>query len=192
VNKNFIKLISGAVLLGITSMPAQAEGWYLGGGAVSLSFEDELSDAGRGGGLTFSGGYQFDDMLSAEIVSGGTYHDQDGFDDDVFQFNVMGGIKLSFGSDKFRPYGVLGVSFNVIQFGDLDDVEEAEDFEDFDEIDGIGLYAGFGADIFVAKQHAINLSFRSNRWTGKGDGDDLDIRDDMFIAAYNFYFAERD
>jgi hypothetical protein len=192
VNKNFLKLMSGVVLLGITSMPAQAEGWYLGGGAVSLSFEDDLSDADRGGGVTFSGGYQFDDMLSAEIVSGGTYHDQDGFDDDVFQFNVMGGIKLSFGSDKFRPYGVVGVSFNVIEFGDLDDVEEAEDFEDFDKIDGIGLYAGFGADIFVAKQHAINLSFRTNRWTGTGDGDDLDIRADSFIAAYNFYFAEKD
>ena len=78
---------------------------------------------------------------------------------------------------------VFSVSFNVIQFGALDDVEEAEDFNDFDEIDGIDLYAGFGADIFVAKQHAINFSFRSNRWTGKGDSDDLDIRADMFIAA---------
>ena len=78
---------------------------------------------------------------------------------------------------------VVGVSFNVLQFGDLDDAEEVGNFNVFDEIDGIDLYAGFGAAIFVAKQHAVNLSFRSNRWTGKGDSDDLDIRADMFIAA---------
>jgi opacity protein-like surface antigen len=190
VNKYLVKIVSAAALLAIASMPAQAGGWYLGGGAVSLSFEDDLSVADSGGGITFSGGYQFDDMLSAEILSGGTYHDQDGFDDDVLQYNLMGGIKLSFGSDKFRPYGILGISFNVIEFGDLDDVEDAEDFEDFDEIDGFGYYAGFGADIFVAKQHAINISYRSNRWTGKGDGPDLDIQADMFIAAYNFYFEQ--
>jgi len=190
VYKYFIKWVSGMVFLGIASMPVHAEGWFLGGGGVSLNFEDDLSDADRGGGITFSGGYQFDDMLSAEILSGGTYHDQDGFDDDVFQFNIMGGIKLSFGSEKFRPYGVVGISFNVIEFGDLDDVEEAEDFDDFDEIDGFGLYAGLGADIFVARQHAINISYRSNRWTGKGYGDDVDVRADMFIAAYNYYFAE--
>jgi outer membrane protein W len=190
--KFFIKWVSGMVILGVASMPVQAEGWYLGGGAVSLSFEDDLSNADRGGGLTFSGGYQFDDSFSAEILSGASYHEQKGFDDDLFQFNLMGGVKYSFGADKFRPYGVLGISLNTIKIGNLDDVEEAGDFKDFDEIDGIGLYAGFGADIFVARQHAINVSYRSNRWSGKGDVEDVDVRADMFIVAYNFYFAQND
>jgi hypothetical protein len=183
-----IQVICGVLLCG-ASIPAQAEGWFLGGGIISASFEDDLSDVDRGSGITFSGGYRFDDLLSAEILSGASYHDVDDSDDELLQFNIMAGAKFSFGGEKFRPYGVVGLSWNIIEYGDLDEVEDDDDYDDLDEIDGFGVYFGFGADIFVARQHAINVGFRSNRWKGKGNGWDLDVQSDIFSLAYNYYFA---
>ncbi len=190
--KNYLArtLFCGFLYIGL-SFPAQAEGWFLGGGIVDVSFEDDLSDIDSGYGLTFSGGYQYDDLLSAEILSSFSYHDEPGFDDDVLHISIMGGAKFSVGGGKFRPYGVVGISLNVIEFGDFDDLDDDDDFDDFDEIDGIGVYFGFGADILVARQHAINIGYRSNRWNGTGDGRDLDVRADMFSVAYNFYLGDQ-
>ena len=187
MNRQITNLLCSGLLLAAVSFPAQAGGWYLGGGLVSVSFEDDLKEVDRGRGLTFSGGYQFDDLMSAEILAGFSVHDESGLKDDVVQFSILGGAKFSVGGDKFRPYGVVGISLNTVAMGDLDDLEDDEDFDTFDEIDGIGIYFGFGADIFVARSHAINIGFRSNRWNGKGDGLDLDVRTDMFSLAYNYY-----
>jgi hypothetical protein len=189
MKRGLIRTLCCGLLLAGFSLPAQAEGWFLGGGIFGSSFEDDLERIDTGVGLTFSGGYQFDELLSAEILAGFAAHDEALFDNDLVQFSILTGIKFSMGGDKFRPYGSVGLSLNVIEFGDFDDLEDEDDFEDFREIDGFGLYAGFGADIFVARSHAINIGFRTNRWTGKGDNIDVDVRNDMLTLSYAFYLS---
>lgn len=188
--KTGFTLLAGLVLLAAFSLPAQARGWFLGGGIVGASFEKDLDDIDNGGGITFSGGFQYGDSWSAEILAGGTYHEGDIFEDDTLQSFIMTGAKFSLGSEGFRPYGVIGFSWNRLAFGDIDDVDEVEDLDDFDTISGLGYYFGIGADIFVARQHAINIGYRSNRWNGDNDNTDYDVRSDMFSIAYNFYFSD--
>lgn len=189
MTRDLVKLLCAGLLLAGSGFSAQAESWFVGGGLIGVSFEDDLHRVDSGSGITFSGGYQFDKLLSAEILAGLSAHDEGAFDDDVVQFSILAGIKLSVDGEKFRPYGSLGVSLNSTQFGDLDDLDDDEDFDDFDEINGFGLYAGFGADIFVARRHAINIGYRVNSWDGNGDNIDLDVRTDTFSATYNYYFS---
>jgi hypothetical protein len=189
MKKYLTELLFGVLLFAGLSAPLQAAGWYLGGGIISVNFGDDLDDVDRGGGITFSGGYRFDDRLSAEILAGGSYHEGSLFLDDVLQSSIMGGAKFSLGGEKFKPYGVVGISLNRLVFGDLNDVDKVEDLDDFDSISGPGLYLGIGADIFVAKQHVINVGFRSNRWDGENNSKNYDVRADMFSVAYNYYFS---
>jgi opacity protein-like surface antigen len=190
MKKYLAELLFAILLFAGFSAPLQAEGWFLGGGIVSVNFGDDLDYVDRGGGITFSGGYRFDDRLSAEILAGGSYHQGDLFLDDVLQSSIMGGAKFSLRGEKFKPYGVVGISLNRLVFGDLSNVVKAEDLDDYDSISGLGLYWGIGADIFVAKQHAINVGFRSNRWEGKNNSKNYDVRADMFSVTYNFYFSD--
>ncbi|MCP4331978.1 MAG: porin family protein [Gammaproteobacteria bacterium] len=177
------------VFLATFSAQSQAEGgWFLGGGVDFVGFKDDLKDIDDGVGFTFSGGYRFNDNWSAELLAGGSYHDADDLDDDTLQTHIMGGAKYSIGGDSFKPYGVVGFSWNRLAFGDVEDVDEIDDLRDFDTISGLGLYAGIGADIFVARAHAINVGFRTNRWNGDNDNTDYDVREDMFSVAYNFHF----
>ena len=185
-----------AGILGATLMlaggagSAQAEGWFLGGGGNFVSFEDDLKDVDSGPGLHFSGGYMFDELMSAELIAGFSWHDEESYDDDVAQASLLAGIKLSLDGEKFRPYATVGFSWNEIATGDFDDVEDDDDFEDFDTVDGFGLYAGFGADIFIARHHAVNVGFRVNSWDGDGDDDiELDVRTHTLSIAYNYYFS---
>ena len=184
-----VVLCAGLLLAG-SATGVQAEGWFVGGGLNVVSFEDDLSSVDSGGGFQVSGGYQFDELMSAEIISGFSGHDESSYNDDVVQASVLAGIKLSLDGEKFRPYGSLGFSLNVLEFGDFDELDDDEDFEDFEEVDGFGIYFGFGADIFVARKHAINVGFRVNSWDGDGDDDiELDIRTHTFSIAYAYYFS---
>jgi hypothetical protein len=187
--KKRLAVLLGLVILAAFSAQSHAEGgWYLGGGVDFVSFEDDLKDIDEGVGFTFSGGYRYSENWSAEILAGGSYHDADGLDDDTLQSHLMGGAKYSFGGDSFKPYGVVGFSWNRLSFGDVENVDEIDDLDDFDSITGLGVYVGIGADIFVARSHAINVGFRTNRWSGDNDNTDYDVREDIFSVAYNFYF----
>lgn len=187
--KKHLAVLLSLLIVGGYSAQSQAEGgWFLGGGVDFVGFKDDLKDIDDGVGLTFNGGYRFTENWSVELLAGGSYHDADGLEDDTLQSHIMGGAKYSFGSDSFKPYGVIGLSWNRLSFGDIDDVDEIEDLEDFDSFSGFGLYAGIGADIFLARAHAINVGFRTNRWSGDNDSTDYDVREDIFAIAYNFHF----
>jgi outer membrane protein W len=146
---------------------------------------DDLKDIDDGVGITFNGGYRYSESWSVELLAGGSFHDADGLADDTLQSHLMGGAKYSFGEESFKPYGVVGFSWNRLAFGD---VENVDNIEDFDTISGLGVYVGIGADIFVASSHAINVGFRTNRWSGDNDSTEYDVREDMFSVAYNFHF----
>ena len=187
--KKRLALMLGLVILTAFSAQSQAEGgWFVGGGIDFVSFKDDLKDIDDGLGITFSGGYRYSDNWSVELLAGGSYHDADVLEDDTLQSHLMGGAKYSFGGESFKPYGVVGFSLNRLAFGDVENVENVDDIEDFDTISGLGVYVGIGADIFVARSHAINVGFRTNRWSGDNDSTDYDVREDMFSVAYNFHF----
>jgi len=179
-----------ALVVASFSTPLQAEGWFVGGGILSVSFEEDFDNVDSNAGIGFSGGYRFDNNLSSELILNLSAHDEALFEDDVLQSSFMAGAKYSFGDGKFKPYVVAGISLNNLVIGDLDDVDDEDDFDDLDSISGFGLYFGFGADIFVAKKHAINVSFRSNRWDDKDDGTRFDVQTDIYSVAYNFYFGD--
>jgi len=172
-------LLGFFVFAGFTPQ-SQAEGWYVGGGIQGVSFEDELDDIDSGNGVTFSGGFRSDELFSAELLVGGSFHEDAIFDEDVFQFSVLAGAKLSSGSDTVQPFVVAGISLNVVDFDDVDN---------FDEISGVGLYWGIGLDVFLADQHALNIGYRSNSWDGENDDFDFDVTTDMVTIAYTFHFS---
>jgi hypothetical protein len=187
--KKRLAVLVGLVILTAFSAQSQAEGgWVVGGGVDFVSFKDDLKDIDDGVGITFSGGYRYSENWSVELLAGGSFHDADGLEDDTLQSHLMGGAKYSFGDESFKPYGVVGFSWNRLAFGDIENVDDIDDLEDFDTISGLGVYVGIGADFFVARSHAINVGFRTNRWSGDNDSTDYDVREDMFSVAYNFHF----
>jgi opacity protein-like surface antigen len=177
MRKTLLSTLPGLFLIACLAPPSQAGNWYVGGGLQGVSFEDDLEAIDSAVGITFSGGYHSDGLISAELLAGGSYHEDAFQDEDVEQFSIMGGAKISFGSDLFQPFVSAGISLNVV------------DIDHFDEITGAGLYWGIGADIFVADQHAINIGFRSNSWDGENDDFDFDVRTETLTIAYNFHFS---
>lgn len=187
--KKRLAMLLGLVILAAFSAQSQAEGgWFVGGGIEFVSFKDDLKDIDDGAGITFSGGYRYTENLSLELLAGASVHEANIFTDDTLQSHVMAGAKFSMSNEKFKPYGVIGISLNRLVFGDLDDFEDVDDLDELDTISGLGYYLGIGADIFLARSHAINIGLRSNRWNGENDGTDYDVRDDIFSVAYNFHF----
>ena len=181
-----------ALALGTTAISPTADadaGWFVGGGILSVSFEDDFDTVDSEPGIGFSGGYRFDNNLSAELIANLSIHEDALFEDDILQSSFMAGAKYSFGESKFRPYAVIGLSLNLLEIGDLEEIDDEDDFDDLDSLSGIGLYAGFGADIFVAKQHSVNVGYRTNRWDDKDDGTRFDIQTDFFSVTYNYYIG---
>jgi hypothetical protein len=162
-------------IVGLTQ-PSQAANWYVGGGLQGVSFEDDLEAIDSAVGLTFSGGYHSDGLISAELLAGSSYHEDAFQDEDVDHFSILGGAKISFGDDSFQPFISSGISLNLV------------DIDHFDEITGAGFYWGIGADIFVAVRHAINIGYRSNSWDGETDDDDFDVKTETLTIAYTFHF----
>jgi len=175
--KLFNLLVAILFFTGLTEQ-SHANGWYVGGGLVKASFEDDLQTIDSGNGLAFNGGYGFNENISVDLLSGVSIHDGGIVTGDIAQGFVMGGGKFSFGSDTFRPYLLAGISFHFV------------DFEFFTEsINGNGIYWGVGADIFVSKQGAINFSLRSSDWDGEDSLLDYNVTTEVVTIAYNFYFS---
>ena len=174
--KHIILLLSIIILPGFAGL-SHAQGWYVGGGLQKVSFEDDLAVVDGASGFSAGGGYGFNEMFSMDLMSNGSIQDDSTFNGYVVHWSFLGGGKLSFGTDRFRPYLAAGISFHVV------------DFEFFEEITGSGTYWGVGADIFLAKQHALNISFRSSDWNGKDPVFDYDITTEFVTVAYNFYFS---
>jgi len=165
--------------MAFSSFSAQAEGWYLGGGAVTSNLEDDLDDdISQGFGAAFSAGYSVNDLFGIEFLLSSAIHDEDITDGYVINDTFMVGGKFSFGGEGFRPYVAGGISRNTV------------DFENFDEITGDGVYWGIGADIFINQNHVINISYRLNDWEGDDSVFDYDVRNKMLTVAYNFYFTQ--
>ena len=177
MQKQYVPAFLGMFFAFSLTPQSQAGNWYVGGGLQGVSFEDDLEAIDSAVGITFSGGYRSDELISAELLAGSSYHEDAFLGEDVEQFSIMGGAKISFGSDSFQPFVSAGISLNVV------------DIDHFDEITGAGLYWGIGADIFVADQHAINVGFRSNSWDGENDDFDFDVKTETLTIAYNFHFS---
>jgi opacity protein-like surface antigen len=156
--------------------PSQAGNWYVGGGLQGVSFEKDLDEIDDAAGITFSGGYHSDGLISGELLAGSSYREDGYQNEDVEQFSVLLGAKIPFGEDSFRPFVSAGISLNVV------------DVDSFDEITGAGFYWGVGADIFVADRHAINIGYRSNTWDGENDNYDFDVRTETLTVAYTYHF----
>ena len=169
-------MLAGTFLLACVTPASEAGNWYVGGGLQGVSFDKDLDDIDNEVGLTFSGGYHSDGLISGELLAGGSYHEDGYEDEDVEHFSVMLGAKIPIGKDSFRPFVSGGISLNVV---DIDHV---------DEITGAGFYWGIGADIFVAERHAINVGYRSNTWDGENDDDDFDVRTNTLTVAYTYHF----
>lgn len=169
---NFLGL---CLFLGLTTS-SQAGNWYVGGGLQGVSFEDDLEAIDSAVGLTFSGGYHSDGLISAELLAGSSYHEDAFLDEDVEHYSVLGGAKFSFGSDLFKPFVSAGISLNLV------------DIDHYDEITGAGFYWGVGGDIFVADRHAINIGYRSNTWDGENDDYDFDVKTETLTIAYTYHF----
>lgn len=168
--------LPGLLLVACLAPPAQAGNWYVGGGLQGVAFEEDLDEIDSAVGVTFSGGYHSDGLISGELLVGSSYHDDAIQGEDVEHFNALVGAKIPFGNDVFRPFVSAGISLNVV---DIDHV---------DEITGAGFYWGIGADIFVAAQHAINIGYRSNTWDGENDDYNFDVRTETLTIAYAFHF----
>jgi opacity protein-like surface antigen len=178
MKKNLGSILPGMLLIAGITPPLQAGNWYVGGGLQGVSFEDDFDEIDSGAGITFSGGYHSDELISAELLAGSSYHEDAFRDEDVDQFSIMGGAKISFGDESFKPFVSAGISLNVV------------DIDHYDDITGAGFYWGVGADIFVAEQHAINVGYRSNKWDGESDDDDIDfdVETNTLTVAYTFHF----
>lgn len=163
--------------MAFSSFSTQAEGWYVGGGAVSSNLEDDLDEGiNQGFGPAFIGGYSVNDFFGVEVLLSLTDHDEDVTDGYVINDTFMVGGKFSFGRENFKPYAAVGISRNSV------------DFENFDEITGDGTYWGIGADIFINQNHVINISYRLNDWEGDDSVFDYDVSNKMLTVAYNYYF----
>ena len=165
-------------LMASSSFNAQAEGWYLGGGAVTSNLEDDLDDEiSQGFGFALVAGYSTGDLFGIEFLLSTAIHEEDVTDGDLSNDTIMLGGKFSFGGPTFRPYIAGGISDNSV------------DFDNFDEITGDGTYWGIGADIFINQNHVINVSYRLNDWEGDDSVFDYDVSNKMLTVAYNFYFT---
>ena len=161
-----------------SSFNAQAEGWYLGGGAVTSNLEDDLDDEiSQGFGFVFLAGYSTGDLFGIEFLLSTAIHEEDVTDGDLSNDTIMLGGKFSFFGPTFRPYIAGGISDNSV------------DFDNFDEVTGDGTYWGIGADIFINQNHVINVSYRLNDWEGDDSVFDYDVSNKMLTVAYNFYFT---
>jgi len=161
-----------------SSFNAQAEGWYLGGGAVTSNLEDDLDDEiSQGFGFVFLAGYSTGDLFGIEFLLSTAIHEEDVTDGDLSNDTIMLGGKFSFFGPTFRPYVAGGISNNSV------------DFDNFDEVTGDGTYWGIGADIFINQNHVINVSYRLNDWEGDDSVFDYDVSNKMLTVAYNFYFT---
>lgn len=176
MKKYLVSMLSGLLLIAGLTPPSQAGNWYVGGGLQGVSFKDDLDAIDNAVGITFSGGYRSDELISAELLAGSSYHEDAFQGEDVEHFSVLGGAKISFGSDAFQPFVSAGISLNLV------------DIDHFDEITGAGFYWGIGADIFVAERHAINVGYRSNSWDGENDDYDFDVKTETLTIAYNYHF----
>lgn len=178
MNEKIRAAIISALLLAFCSFGAQAEGWYIGGGAAISNLGDDLDDdIDQGFGFAFSAGYGATSLFGIEVLLSSTIHEEDITDDWVLNDTLMLGAKFNFGDGGFRPYVVGGISANAV------------DFDNFDEITGDGTYWGIGADIFINAKHAINVSYRINDWEGDDDLFDYDVSNKMLTVAYNFHFS---
>ena len=113
--KLFNLLLAILIFVGLTQQ-SHANGWYVGGGLVKASFEDDLQTIDSGNGLAFNGGYGFNENFSVDLLSGVSIHDGGIVTGDIAQGFVMGGGKFSFGTDTFRPYLLAGISLHFINF----------------------------------------------------------------------------
>jgi opacity protein-like surface antigen len=176
MRKILFSTLPGLFLIACVTTPSQAGNWYVGGGLQGVSFGKDLDDIDSAAGITFSGGYHSDGLISGELLVGSSYHDDAIEDEDVEHFSVLVGAKIPFGDDAFRPFISGGISLNLV------------DIDHFDEITGAGFYWGVGADIFVADRHAINIGYRNNTWDGENDDYDFDVRTETLTIAYTFHF----
>jgi len=108
MNKKLINLLLAFLILTGFTQQSLAEGWYVGGGIVKASFEDDLQSIDSGNGLAFNGGFGFNDNFSVDLLSGISIHDGGIFTGDIAQGFIMAGGKFSFGTDTFRPYLLAG------------------------------------------------------------------------------------
>lgn len=162
----------------LASDNARAEGWYVGGGAVTSNLEKDLDeDISQGFGIAFSGGYSANELFGLELLLSSSVHDEDRRDGYLLNDTLMLGGKFSFGRAAVRPYVAAGISLNSVEF------------EYFRDIDGDGFYWGVGADIFINQHHDINVSFRLNDWEGDASTRDYDVRNRLITVAYNYYFS---
>ena len=176
MRKSLVSKLLGLFLIFSLTPPSQAGNWYVGGGLQGVSFEDDLEVIDSAVGTTFSGGYHSDGLISAELLAGSSYHEDAFLGEDVEHYSVLGGAKISFGSDLFKPFVSAGISLNLV------------DIDHYDEITGVGFYWGVGGDIFVAERHAINVGYRSNKWDGESDDYDFDVKTETLTIAYTYHF----
>jgi opacity protein-like surface antigen len=176
MKKQYVPAFLGMFFAFSLTPPSHAGNWYVGGGLQGVAFEDDLEEIDSAVGITFSGGYHSDGLISGELLAGSSYHEDAFQDEDVEHFSVLVGAKIPFGDDAFRPFISSGISLNVV------------DIDHFDEITGAGFYWGVGADIFVADRHAINIGYRSNTWDGENDDYDFDVRTETLTIAYTYHF----
>ena len=177
MNRNIFALLVSFVLLASVSYQSHAEGWYVGGGGQTVSFGDDLQDIDNGIGFIFNGGYDFNNNFGVDLITGVSIHDDSLSNGYAVQNFVLVGGKASLSSDSFNPYLVAGISLHVV------------DFEFFEDISGSGVYFGVGADIFISKQGALNISFRTSDWDGEDSVFDYDVTTDFVSVAYNYYFS---
>jgi len=159
--------------------PVMARGWYIGGGIEAVSFGDDLSDIDSGGGIGFSFGYKFSPLFALDFLWGGSVHDENYGGGQANQGNFLAGTKFSFNDPQtFQPYLTAGISRHAV------------DFDYFDRIDGTGVFLGFGADIYITPNHAIDIGIRSSSWKGEDSLFDYDVKTGIFSVVYNYHFLQ--
>ncbi len=164
------------IILALVAAPAWAKGWYIGGGAEIVSFEDDLDFIDTGVGFGFSFGYKFSPLFSLDFLWGGTLHDDLAVLEAVHG-SFLAGAKFSFNDpNSFQPYLTLGLSSHAV------------DFDIFEKIDGTGTFFGAGADIFINENHAINVGIKSSSWTGEDSVFEYDVTTSIFSVVYNYHF----
>lgn len=179
MNRKYRVAIFAFLLLAGVSQPSGAQGWYVGGGAQIVQLKGDLDFVTTGFGPGFSAGYRLNDLFSIDVQFGVTIHDDSSLfvDDITVHDSLLVGGKFSFGSDTFKPYIVAGFARHNV------------DFEFFQSIDGNGTFWGVGGDIFLTKNHVLNISFRKSDWDGEDTVFKYDITSEIFTVAYNFYFS---
>ncbi len=182
---NKIRLVFTFLILVSFSNLSFAEGWYIGGGLQTVSFGKDATLIGNGMGADFNVGYNINDMFALDIMLSSSSHDEANNIDLSLLSWLIGG-KIIFGNEKFQPYLIAGISQHTLEESFLENWLWSDDFE---TISGSGTYMGAGASIFMAKRHAINISFLRSSWDGKNSSNNYDITTDMVSIAYNYHFS---